>query len=175
MNKDPTQLESEATTLLDRALSMRLELSEDDSDYDLHFISQKLAKVGVYLERLSDIQMDLTRTAIVATRQHKTLSARVRIQEKQAKASDEYYSLPTNEKAYWLENRLTDLKEQAGTWAQLAATVSEVRNAVTERATTMKRLDSDLRLHARIYEAKVAAGATSPSSYKGNNTSEIDL
>jgi hypothetical protein len=173
MTATPEKLEHDALELLDHALAMKLGLSEDDSD--LHFIGEKLAKVGVFQERLSDIQIELTKTAIEATRVHRGLSTSIRLKEKQAKASDHYANLPLNEKGFWLENQHADLKEQASRWNQLSSVVSEIRNAVTERTTTMKRLDSDLRLHARIYEAKVAAGATSPSSYKGNNTKEIDL
>jgi hypothetical protein len=175
MATNPEELENQTLTMLGQAMEMRLNLSEDDSVYDLHFISEKLALVGVFQERLSDIQMQLTQTAIEATRHYRALSASIRIAEKQAKASDHYANLPMNEKAFWLENQQTDLKGQVSRWNQLTAVVSEVRNAVTERTGTMKRLDSDLRLHARIYEAKVAAGATSPSSYRGNNTKEIDL
>lgn len=35
---------------------------------------------------------------------------------------------------------------------------TEVREAVLERAGTLKRLDSDLRLHMKVYEAKVGFG-----------------
>jgi hypothetical protein len=175
MNIKPEDLEAEVLAHLDAAAEMRVGLSETDSDYDLHFISAKLAKVGVFQERLSDIQMSLSKASIEAIRIHRAMSARIRIKEKEAKASDDYANLPLNERAFWLENRHVALKEEASSWHQLANVVSEVKGAVAERVSTMKRLDSDLRLHAKIYEAKIAAGATSPSSYRGNNTREIDL
>ena len=62
--------------------------------------------------------------------------------------------------------QLGELPLDAERWMQLKRAVSEVREAVGERAAMIRRLDSDLRLHARLYEVKVAGGALPPPGFK---------
>lgn len=171
----PAEIETEIMALLDLATGMKVGLSEDDSDYDLNFISEKLAKISVYQERLSDIQMQLTRYTMEIRRVGSQKASLHRLKERELKGSDEYEQLSRSEKSLWLGTQLEEFREAAEEWKMLGTLVSEVKEAVGERAGTIKRLDSDIRLHTKIYEAKVAAGATSPTSYKGSSTEELDI
>lgn len=169
------ELEEQLNGWLEQAMSMTVGLSMDDSAYDLNFISEKLALISVFQERLSDIMMKLTQFGLQISKRSRAEGAKRTLRLKELKASEQYADLPVNEKSYWLANQLQLQEEEAEKWSTIAHMVSEIRSAVGERAATMKRLDSDIRLHTKIYEAKVAAGATSPSSYTGNSTKDLDL
>lgn len=172
---NPEQVENQLLALLDQAMAMQVGLSDDDSEYDLNYISDKLKRVSVYQERLSDIMMKLTRISLEVTKVSRSTQGLVNIKLRELKATDDYRDTPLNEKALWTANQLGDTEKEAEAWRVLSKMVSEVKEAVAERAGTMKRLDSDIRLHTKIYEAKVAAGATSPASYTGTSTEEVDI
>lgn len=175
MNR-PELIEQELLRALDDTMSMSIGLSSgEDADYDLNYISDKLKLVSVYQERLSDLLLKITKIGLEVTQTSRAKMALAGLKSKQLKASEEYRELPTNEKGHWLANQLLDLEGDAEVWKTLSEVVSEVKKAITERVATVRRLDSDIRLHAKIYEARVAAGATSPSSYTGNQTDEIDI
>lgn len=171
----PDEIESEIMSLLDDATDMKVGLSEDDSIYDLDFISEKLARISVYQERLSDIQMRLTRFTMEVRRVFSRKASIHRLKERELKGGQEYGKIPRAEKSLWLSTQLEKTREAAEEWKILGQLVSEVKEAVAERAATIKRLDSDIRLHTKIYEAKVAAGATSPTSFTGSSTEELTL
>jgi len=171
----PEAIEAQLMGLLDDATAMEVRMSEDDSHYDLNFISAKLALVSTYLERLSDIQMKLTRHSLEIIRVARANKALLAMKEKELKASDEYAETPVHQKGFWLANQLQDLTQASENWQGLVFVVSEIKTVVNERAGTMKRLDSDIRLHSRLYEQKVAAGATSPASYTGAKVGEIEI
>lgn len=156
-------------------MSMQVGLTDDDSDYDLVYISDKLKKVSVYQERLSDIQMMLTRMSLEIIKMARATQGVLNIRERELKATEDYRDTPLNEKALWMANHLGEVGKEAENWRLLSKMVSEVKDAVAERAGTMKRLDSDIRLHTKIYEAKVVAGATSPTSYSGSSVKEVDI
>lgn len=170
-----TEIEANLMSLLNDASEMQIGLSEDDADYDLNFISSKLALVSVYQERLSDIQMKITRITIEVRRVGSQTHSLHKLKERQLKGSDEYDNTPRSEKTLWLDNQLTEVREAAEEWRIMGQLVSEVKEAVGERAGTIKRLDSDLRLHTKIFEAKVAAGATSPTSFTGSSIEGLDI
>jgi len=160
--------------ILDKAASMELNLSEDDSRYDLAFLSEKLAKVSVYQERLSDLQMDLTRMVIFVKSTAKRAESALRAYTTELKLSEPYKDEPRITKTPWLDQQLSERRAEVEKWTDLSFVVSEVKEAVNERQGTMKRLDSDLRLHSRLFETKVASGAIARPSFDGQN-SGIDL
>lgn len=170
-----TEIEEEILIHLDNAMDMKLELSEEDSSYDLIYISGKLAKCSTYLERLSDIMLMLTKRSLAIIKLERAHSSLLRFKEIDLKGSDIYQNLDRFEKSLWLANQLRDERSAVEKWITLRRMVSEVKEAVGERAGTMKRLDSDVRLHSKLYEAKVAAGATSPTAFTGAKTDEMDL
>ena len=168
------ELEQELMSILDQAGSMELQLSEDDSEYDLKFLSEKLAKVSVFQERLSDLQVRLARINIYVKQTAKRAESALRAYTTELKMSKEYEEQPRATKTPWLEQQTSERRAQTDKWMDLAFVVSEVKDAVNERQGTMKRLDSDLRLHSRLFEAKVAAGAAPRPSFPGQNPG-IDL
>jgi hypothetical protein len=177
MSQPLTLAEIEVVCLaeLDNAMKMALSLSDDDAVYDLNYISEKLAQVGVYHERLSDIQMTLTKISLRVIKNHFAASARCRVRDREVRALEEYADLPTNEKGMFIEVKTKVARDEAEGWANLNRIVREIKDAVSERVAVMRRLDSDLRLHAKIFEQRSHAGATSAASYKGNSTKEMDI
>lgn len=171
----PSSLVEKAESYLNDAMEMRLNLSLDAAVYNLNYLSEALAMVSTWQERLSDLQMKVTVMSLEIIQQKRARAAILRSKKNELRASDEYSQVPLNEKAGWLENQLLLVDKEAGDWAEAEAIVLEVKRAISERAGTMRRLDSDLRLHSKLYEARVGAGATSPDSYTGNSTSEMDI
>jgi len=57
-----------ATELFERAVELQLDLSEDDSAYDLLYIGQKLTQCTCIQEKLAVIQMQLTRISLTVLR-----------------------------------------------------------------------------------------------------------
>lgn len=173
--KTPEGIEQYIEGALDDALAMELGLSEDDSDYDLHFITQKLAKVSTYQERLSDIMLRLTKIGLEVSRVASTKASGLNVRTGSLKSSQAYLDQPRASRSEWLSNQLESARVDAEKWTILRSAVSSVKDAVAERASTMKRLDSDLRLQTRLLEARVAAGASSPYSFPGGNGDEVEL
>lgn len=161
--------------LMDDAMALSLGLSEDDSVYDLTFISKKLAICATYQERLSDIMMKLTMRSIEVHRVSSGQRRLLEMKERELKEGVEYAALAREEKGPWLGKNLQERRDEAERWNTLKRVVLEVKEAVSERAQMMKRLDSDLRLHSKLYEAKVAAGATSRRSFTGTDHSGLSI
>jgi len=175
--KKPEDLENEVLQLLDDGMNMRLGLSTDDSDYSLHFIRQKVALCSTYQERLSDIMMKLSRISLETTRVASGRHRLLEMKRSELKGSTTYAEQPRDQKTPWLEGKLQELREEAERWSSLKRVVSEVKEAIVERAQTMKRLDSDLRLHTRLIEVQgpEGQGATSPKAYTGTSSTEVDI
>lgn len=162
--------------ILEQATNLNLGLSEDDSAYDLTFITKKLAVCSSHLEKLSDMQMELTKIMLQVTPPTFAAASLLKLKEGDFKSSDEYEEIARSKKRAWLREQLGKLTENAERWMQLRRAVSEVREAVGERSQTIKRLDSDLRLHARLYEARVAAGATPRLSFEpGSSGRDVSI
>jgi len=162
---------------LEDAINMRIGFDKDeDADIDLTFLTSKLKKATIFIERLSDISLQLTKIGMEVNRRDREFVARLTRREKEIRASSEYAGQPNAEKGLWMANQLQPLKDETAEWRDLKEMVSEIKEAVNERAGTLKRLDSDIRLHARLYEELVkAGGAASPTSFTGNSTQEVDL
>jgi len=174
MSLDPTQIEREVMAALDTALGMKLDLKEDP-DYDLRYITEKLAKVSSFQERLSDIQIRMTQFSLVVTTKSSNTTALLKTKEAILKASPEYGQKKVPLRSSWIRERTEGLRQEASTWQDLRRMVSEVKDAIGERASTFRRLDSDLRLHTKLYEARVASGATGGPGFGGSEGREFDL
>lgn len=174
---NPEEVEARVLQLLDDGSSMTLGLTTEDSDYNIDFVRQKLALCSTYLERLSDISMKLTRISVEVTRAARGVSQTLKIRMNQLKATDGYREQSREQKTPWLLSATRGEQEAAERWNGLRSVVSEVKDAIGERAQTMKRLDSDLRLHSKLIELapQEGRGATSPRSYTGSSASEIDI
>ena len=161
--------------VLDKLDTHVLDLSPDSEEYDLHYISKKLAACTHHQEQLSTLLLNLTRVNLAVTNMNRGASTALELKSRQLKDSEDYKCLPRDEKSTWLAGQLQNLREEADAWIDLRKAVSEVREAVAERASTMKRLDSDLRLHSKLYETKVSQGAIPRPTYSANPDDDIDL
>jgi len=174
---DIADLEERVMALLDDAMSMSLGLSEDDSLYNLIFIREKVAKCSTYQERISDVMMKLTKVSIEVQKVAHGKKLELLFKTNELKDSKEYKEAPRNEKTAWLQTQLMGAQDEAESWNTLKRVVSEVKEAVGERAQTLKRLDSDLRLHTRLLEMsnEEGRGASSPGAFTGSSSEEVDI
>ena len=163
--------------LLDDAMDMKLGLSEDDSDYNIFFIREKVTKCATYQERISDVMMRLTRVSIEVQKVAHGKKLALTFETNEVRDGLEYKELPQNEKTGWLQNKLKEATDVAESWNTLKRVVSEVKEAVSERASTLKRLDSDLRLHTKLLEMsnEEGRGASSPTGFTGSKTAVLDI
>lgn len=177
MSDNIEELEQQVLAHLDDGLSMSLGLTTTDSEYSISFIKEKLILCSTFQERLSDIMMKLTRVSIEATRMGFAAKQRLDLRYNERKSSQDYQDQPREKKTVWLQSAIKDQQEAAERWNALRRVVSEVKDAIGERAQTMKRLDSDLRLHSKLLEMvpPEGRGATSPGSYTGSHAGEIEL
>lgn len=148
--------------VLDLALSMRLGLTADDAAYDVPFISQKIAVCSKFQEDLADAMARLARINIEVHRVEASLRGLLPLKELQFKGTSQYEQMDRDKKSLWLTTTLEPDRLELERWNGLKRAVSEVQRAVNEKAQTMKRLDSDLRLQAKLFETRYGAGATSP-------------
>lgn len=170
------KIQQKALSYLDDAESMSVGFKgTEEVVYDLQFITDKLKKVSIFQERLSDLQLKLTRAQIELQQLFSTTKSHLTMKEREFKESDEYKEESRESKTTWLGNQLQSIVDQHEQVKTTLSMVSEVKKAVSDRAQMMKRLDSDLRLHSKLFEAGVIAGATSPSSYTGDQTDEVEL
>jgi len=177
VNHPPSEeYHNQVMRILEAVLPLKIGLSEDDSVYDLSFLSQKLALCSSTMEKLSEFQLALTRINMDVINATDYLRIQIGTQERAFKDSEEYKELPRDQKSAWLHNQVGLNKDLLESWQSLRRMVSEVKEAVAERVQTIKRLDSDIRLHKGLIEAKVAAGATSPdNSLKFDPSTEGDI
>jgi len=166
---DIKNLEERVMFLLEDATNMTLGLSADDSEYNLTFIREKVAKCSTYQERISDVMMKLTKVSIEVQKVSHGKKLELLFKTNELKDSKEYKEAPRNEKAAWLQTQES--------WNTLKRVVSEVKEAVGERAQTLKRLDSDLRLHTKLLEMtnEEGRGASSPDAFTGPSSKEVDI
>lgn len=165
----PEQVQDEAVGLMAAAAELAIGLSENEDDYDLPYIARQLAKCSAYAERAGEM---LSRLAVLKVR---TLQARDKAQNQLAVRRDELEeeaehewkqsrtARPTSAAGRARElNRSLNASEEAAElrgWELAHKVLREVREEVGRRAETIKRMDSDLRLHQRVIEAKVFSGA----------------
>jgi len=174
---DIQALGEEVMSLLDDAMKMVVGLSEDDSQYNLMFIREKVAKCATYQEKISDVMMKLTRVSIEVQRVAAGKKLGLLQKKNTLKGSEEYKAQLREDKAAWYQEQIGADEEAAEEWNTLKRVVSEVKEAVSERAQTLKRIDSDLRLHTKLLEMsnEEGRGASSPHSYTGSNSPEMDI
>lgn len=174
---DIKELETRVLSLLDDATSMTLGLSEDDSEYSLIFIREKVAKCSTYQERISDVMMKLTKVSIEVQKVAHGKKLELLYKTSELKDGAEYKEMHMHHKTPWLDMQLAEAKDEAESWNSLKRVVSEVKEAVGERAQTLKRLDSDLRLHTKLLEMsnEEGRGASSPTAFTGSSSEEVDI
>lgn len=146
-----------ACQLLDEAIALSVGLSDDESVYDLIYIGQRLAQCSSYMEKLSDMQLKLTKLTVQVLEKLFAGRGMLRCAEVQ--------STGPADRAL--------LEQSVLIWESTARVVKEVKEAVESKAAMVKRLDSDIRLHQKLLEAKIAAGADAQLGF--HSTSKNDL
>jgi len=174
---DFEELDEQVMSLLDDAMNMSLGLSEDDSQYNLTFIREKVAKCSTYQERISDVMMKLTKVSIEVQKVAHGKKLELLYKTNELKDGKEYKEMRRDHKSAWLQLQLMETQDESESWNTLKRVVSEVKEAVAERAQTLKRLDSDLRLHTKLLEMsnEEGRGASSPSPFTGSSSEEVDI
>lgn len=148
--------------LLDATMKMELTMSENEVDYDIVYICQKLAKCSVFLERLSDAHLKVIQISVGVKNKLYRLQGQLRMAKVGAVMTGDTEIVPA-------------LEKDTETWNYVIKVVNEVKVAVKDRAQLMKRLDSDIRLHQKLLEDKVRAGGNTGVGYKGLTASDITL
>jgi len=154
--------------ILDEAIDFHLDLSEDESEYDIPYISKKLAYLSISQEKLRGMTMELTHLAIRVHRRYFAEKSLFELQERKHKYSLDYRNLPRDEKKGWLYTQIEEQEATTEEWRILKMVLEEVRMAVTNQIGTLNRLNSDLRLHAKLYDTKVALGAVPRPTFDGS-------
>lgn len=171
MNKkalDNNVAKLEAT--LDRVMTMEVCISEMDVDYTLEYIAEKLALVTAYCERLSSHSTLLSRHSIPIIRASKSAKALIRIKNAQFMNSTEYRSKLRGRQKPWLEAQLIPYYQASNNWDVLEKSVAIVQDAIAEKMSTFRKIDSALRLHTKIFEDKHGIGYGVPAAnLRGDN------
>jgi len=154
--------------ILDEAMEFHLDLSEDEAIYDIPYIAKKLAQLSTYQEKLRGMTMELTHLAIRVHRRYFSEKSLFELTERKYKYSPEYRNLPRDEKKGWLYEQTVEQEGTTEEWRVLKMVLEEVRQAVTNQIGTLNRLNSDLRLHAKLYDIKVALGAVPRPTFTGD-------
>lgn len=161
-------VEERCNMALHETISMELGVSENEEDYSLQYIAEKLAQCSSFLEKLSNLQLSLTRMGLEVVKKTFAVKGLRRVQESTLKSSDEYVSTPRDQKSAWVTTQLSLILSVEESCTYATRMVSEVRDAVSDRMQLMKRLDSDIRLQQKILETKVVMGLASTNSASGS-------
>lgn len=172
------QASARVMELLDVAIKTKMDLASDEAVYDLNYISGRLAQCSQHMEDLSQAGLELTQISISVINESTRTTQAFNLKEARLKDSADYRDLPREEKTPWLTQQLEAERSERDGWSTLKRVLNEVRNAVAERDGTMKRHESSLRLHAKLYETKVGSGSAPRPSFNinpGGKDREIEI
>lgn len=176
LNERLEAAEAKVMELFEASATLSLDLKSEVEAYSLDYTHEKVTLCGAHMEKLSDISMDLTRISMEVMKALSAAQILYNSKYSTLKLSSSYEEQSRDFRRVWVENQLVSDRETLDRWTQLSEVVSQVREAVGERVATLKRLDSDLRLHVRLIETKKGlGGATSPSSYRGSKDKDFDI
>ena len=164
--------------MLQDAQDMELSLSEQDSDYGIEYISQKLAMCSVFTERLASLDIKLVRIQLYVTTSFNKKKWYVTCRESELKSLKEYQDLSRDTKTPWIFSKMRSDMDELEAWKHTSLVVSTVRDVILSRIQVLKRLDSDIRLHQKLLDIKVAAGLVVPKTFtgsKGTAVGELDI
>jgi hypothetical protein len=165
----PDAIEAEALELMDAAAALTIKLSENEEDYDLPYLAAQLAKCSSYGERLADMLARLTQVKIEVLREVDRATNALEIAEAEAEVRAAPGEIrPASRRTAAIRLAVREEVDAKRAWKGVDATLREVREDVSRRAEMIRRLDSDLRLHQKIIEAKITAGAMGFGSLLGD-------
>lgn len=172
----PEECQDSCMALLDELEKYTVGLSPDDSVYTLNYIAEKLALVGAFQEQIGEQSIKLSRLQIFSKTSLEHARGKFRTKERLMKGSAEYIEEPRESKTNWLERQLLKEREELELWSSVFIVVSEVKEAIADRQNTLRRIDSDLRLHTSLLEQRVRQGSLPTPSLKGESGGgDIDL
>lgn len=170
------ELERLVLQYLSDATDLKLSLDPDEGAYHLAYVSKKITECAVAMEKLSDMQMQLTKISLEVTKFVQDARFLLRKELAFLQAGPDYQQMPAAQRAGWLQSK-TELREkEVDSLNYLTRVVSEVRGAISDRIQTMKRLDSDVRLHQKLLEGGgLGSNATSASAFTGSKKTDLEL
>lgn len=154
----------------------RLDLSDDESDYDLIYIGQRLAKCSASMEQIGHKLMALVRWGMELRKYQAASKRKLQDTLETLKGSDDLVCIPKAERSDWLKKQSEPQQRDLEAWTELLELLETVSEAARDKMQLMKRLDSDIRLHQKLLEAKIAVGAMAPQQFGGSKVGgEIKL
>lgn len=169
------ELAAEALRIFNYVQSLRLDLSDDDAMYDLTYIGKMTAMCASIMEKVSDAQMQITKLGLEARKWEHGASLVLREEERKLINGKGYKENPISARKDWLKMQLQPFIQEVEVWDQVSKSINEVKETVNERMSTVKRLDSDVRLHHKLYETKVASGMIGKPGLVGKKAESEDL
>jgi hypothetical protein len=159
--------------LMRQIATFRIEISSEVEHYDLLYIAERSARCASEMESLSNINCEIAIIGAESTVRMHELQTLRRLTEMEKKGSQEYQDLARDEKTLWLNNQLSALDEKIADLKLLSSLVSQTSALLAERSGTVKRLDSTLRLQAKLHEAKTNQGAA--PSYHPSQAKDLEI
>jgi hypothetical protein len=163
-----------ALEALEKIQGLRVDLSETDSDYHREYIKSRVIAASSAMENLSDLSLSLTKVALVVRRAYRDARSSLRDTRALAMASTEYAAQTLLSREAWLLSYLQKYQERVDRWEFVSHLFEESRASVVERMGTIRRIDSDLRLHQRLLEVG-SDDVPRTGGYVQSGTQEIDL
>lgn len=148
---------------LDRVLEMEVGISDNSEDYTLEYIAAKLALVTAYSEKLSTYSTLLASHSLAVINGARSAKSYVKIRTAQIMLSPEYQAKSGSRQKAWLEVKIAPLTISATNWEIFEKSLNVVQDAIAEKMTTFRKIDSSLRLQTRIYEDQHGMGYGVPA------------
>jgi len=169
------EIASEALRIFEFVQGLKLDMSDDDMMYDLTYIGKMTALCSSIMEKVSDSQMQITKLGLEVRKWQYGATLVLKEEERKLTGSKGYLENPASHRKDWLAAKIQPFKQEVEVWDQLAKSINEVKETVNERMATVKRLDSDIRLHHKLYETKVASGMIGKPGLTGIKAESQDL
>lgn len=154
----PDEVTAEAVALMEKSATLVLGLSEQEADYDLSYLQGKLAKCSAFQERLAEMVTRITQLQVPVLQMRDAAEAQVEAAEAEVIDAG-LKDVPASLRVRYVKGKTAEPRSVFQQWSTTAEVLRAAKRAIEQRADTMKRLDSDIRLHERILEAKIGVGA----------------
>lgn len=164
-----------AVDALEEASSIKIDISAEGAAYHRQYISDKVAKISSSLERLNELLMNLTKVSLQARRIQQHYAEIVKFKKINAKVSAEYAECPRDYREKLLSDLLAGDEKELDIWESLYYYITEVKTAIADKAATIRRIDSDLRLQQKLLEVSSDEVPMKTAAFRGLATEEIDL
>ncbi len=162
MNQAPEELATKALRLMEDAGMLTLRMSDVQEDYTYDYLAAILRKCSIYAEDLGDKLAELAKLKmklVLCTQGAQNASARRRLELEKEALEDTTIKNAAARDNYVRRKLADDPSAQLyQDWQTVNHILTEAKAEVTRRASIIQKLDSDVRLHQRIIEAKMGDG-----------------